>query len=116
VQAALQHGRLLACQINNALTPVAFKWSDSPPLCSSGDLGEAEACCQRVAGQGEPMAMILEFRTRHVPAEPSEREESAGAQIIIFPGVRRERHVVQTAKPARRARGRPKRDRLELPD
>ncbi len=65
------------------------------------------------------MAMILEFRTRHASAEPSDREEKAGAQIIIFPGIRRERHGAQSAqstKPARRARARPKRDRLELPD
>ena len=62
------------------------------------------------------MAMILEFRSRHAPAEPSDREETAGAQIIIFPGIRRERHVAQAAKPARRGKARPKRDRLELPD
>jgi hypothetical protein len=60
--------------------------------------------------------MILEFRSRHAPAEPSEREETAGAQIIIFPGIRRERHTAQAAKPARRGKSRPKRDRLELPD
>ena len=81
-----------------------------------GRLGEAEARGQRVAGQGEPMAMILEFRTRSAAAEPSEREETAGAQIIIFPGIRRERHVAQAVKPARRGKARPKRDRLELPD
>jgi hypothetical protein len=63
------------------------------------------------------MAMILEFRTRSAPAEPSEREEAAGAQIIIFPGIRRERHTAAAAtKPARRGKARPKRDRLELPD
>jgi hypothetical protein len=62
--------------------------------------------------------MILEFRTRHAPAEPSDREETAGAQIIIFPGIRRERHAAASvmAKPARRGKTRPKRDRLELPD
>jgi hypothetical protein len=65
------------------------------------------------------MAMILEFRTRHASAESSEREETPGAQIIIFPGIRRERHAAAaagTAKPARRSKTRPKRDRLELPD
>jgi hypothetical protein len=85
-------------------------------LCTSGDLGEAEARGQRVTGQGEPMAMILEFRTRPAVAETSEREEKAGAEIIIFPGIRRERHAAQAAKPARRGKARPKRDRLELPD
>jgi hypothetical protein len=43
-----------------------------------------------------------------------------GAQIIIFPGVRRERHgepALQAAKTQRRRdKARPKRDRLELPD
>ncbi len=66
------------------------------------------------------MAMILEFRTRHAPAESSEREETPGAQIIIFPGIRRERHAAAaaagSARPARRGKARPKRDRLELPD
>jgi hypothetical protein len=66
------------------------------------------------------MAMILEFRSRHAAAEPSDREETAGAQIIIFPGIRRERHAAASAaaaaKPARRGKTRPKRDRLELPD
>jgi hypothetical protein len=62
--------------------------------------------------------MILEFRTRSASAEPNEREETAGAQIIIFPGIRRERHTstVAASKPARRSKARPKRDRLELPD
>jgi hypothetical protein len=63
--------------------------------------------------------MILEFRSRSASAEPSEREETAGAQIIIFPGIRRERHTGTAAvasKPARRGKARPKRDRLELPD
>ena len=62
--------------------------------------------------------MILEFRSRSASAEPSEREETAGAQIIIFPGIRRERHtgVAAATKPVRRGKARPKRDRLELPD
>ena len=65
------------------------------------------------------MAMILEFRTRHATAEASDREETPSAQIIIFPGIRRERHAaaaIGTAKPVRRGKSRPKRDRLELPD
>ena len=72
------------------------------------------------------MAMILDFRSRpdaalqaeqpapHKRPEPHERAEPVGAQIIIFPGVRRERHA-EAPKPPRRKKG-PKRDRLELPD
>lgn len=76
------------------------------------------------------MAMILDFRSRtdtrtevqldqseHQSERPSERmgrETPAGAQIIIFPGVRRERHA-EAPKPQRRRKA-PKRDHLELPD
>ena len=76
------------------------------------------------------MAMILDFRSRSdarpeqqtasqsesqsAASEPSNRAEPIGAQIIIFPGVRRERHA-EAPKPPRR-KSRPKRDRLELPD
>jgi hypothetical protein len=66
------------------------------------------------------MAHILEFRSGALRAEPEiEVPPSGGAQIIIFPGVRIERHVEPEevrAKPRKRERGRPKRDRLELPD
>jgi hypothetical protein len=62
--------------------------------------------------------MILDFRSRPESQlerpEPREAAEPVGAQIIIFPGVRRERHA-EAPKPQRR-RNRPKRDRLELPD
>jgi len=68
------------------------------------------------------MAMILDFRSRSDArsesqverTEPREQAEPIGAQIIIFPGVRRERHA-EAPKPQRR-KSRPKRDRLELPD
>ena len=64
------------------------------------------------------MAMILDFRSRPeqqvARPEAPEQAEPAGAQIIIFPGVRRERHA-EAPKPPRR-KSRPKRDRLELPD
>lgn len=68
------------------------------------------------------MAMILDFRSRpearpEAQAEqpaPRDRVEPIGAQIIIFPGVRRERQA-EGPKPPRR-KSRPKRDRLELPD
>ena len=67
------------------------------------------------------MAHIVEFRSNVVRAEPDcEPVQQGGAQIIIFPGVRIERHAEpeaeQQARPRRRERGRPKRDRLELLD
>jgi hypothetical protein len=58
--------------------------------------------------------MILDFRSRNARAEPRDRGETNSAEIIIFPGVRRERNG-DPPKPPRRRRG-PKRDRLELPD
>lgn len=67
------------------------------------------------AAQGEPMAMILEFRGLSRD-EPLEAAEPRSAQIIIFPGVRRERHAEPAQKVRRRERARPKRDMLELPD
>lgn len=78
------------------------------------------------------MAHILEFRSSVLRAEPEaecEPVRQGGAQIIIFPGVRIERHAEPQqaearsefraepqARPRRRERGRPKRDRLELLD
>ena len=59
------------------------------------------------------MAMILDFRSRNARTEARGSAE-AGAEIIIFPGVRRERQT-DPPKPARRKKA-PKRDRLELPD
>lgn len=61
------------------------------------------------------MALILDFRSYSPRPEAREPEGRDGAEIIIFPGVRRERHA-EPQKPARRSRARPKRDRLELPD
>ena len=61
------------------------------------------------------MAMILEFRSSVSRAEASEHTPRRAAEIIIFPGVRRERHA-EAPKPRRREKARPKRDRLELPD
>jgi hypothetical protein len=60
------------------------------------------------------MALILEFRGLSRD-EQREAPEPRSAQIIIFPGVRRERHAEQQ-KARRREKVRPKRDRLELPD
>jgi hypothetical protein len=58
--------------------------------------------------------MILEFRSSSRD-EPREAAAPRSAQIIIFPGVRRERHA-EPQKQRRREKVRPKRDRLELPD
>ena len=68
------------------------------------------------------MAMILDFRSRPESRPDSQidrpdsrdQAEPIGAQIIIFPGVRREHHA-EAPKPQRR-KSRPKRDRLELLD
>ena len=67
------------------------------------------------------MAHILEFRSNAERAEfDCEPARQRGAQIIIFPGVRIERHAEAAtepqAKPRRRERARPKRARLELLD
>jgi hypothetical protein len=61
------------------------------------------------------MAMILDFRSRNARPEAREPAEASGAEIIIFPGVRRERQTEAAPKAARRKKA-PKRDRLELPD
>lgn len=68
--------------------------------------------------------MILEFRSSQQRDEPREAAEPRSAEIIIFPGVRRERHaepaeameVAEAGKPRRREKARGKRDRLELPE
>ena len=71
------------------------------------------------------MAHILEFRCNAERGElDCEPMLQRSAQIIIFPGVRIERHAEPVAesvtepqaKPRRRERARAKRDRLELPD
>lgn len=71
------------------------------------------------------MAHILEFRCSAERVElDCEPMRQRSAQIIIFPGVRIERHAEPVnelaaeprAKARRRDRARPKRDRLELPD
>lgn len=70
------------------------------------------------------MSTVIEFRSPIGRAGPREDGPTAG-EIIIFPGVRRERHEAEaneleacedTSKPKRQTRGRPKRDRIELPD
>jgi hypothetical protein len=76
----------------------------------AGDRRREPAC-----GQGELMAMIIEFRSNAMRGDARDTAETTGAEIIIFPGVRRERPA-EDAKPRRREKGRPKRDRLELPD
>ncbi len=61
------------------------------------------------------MAHIVQFRTgtvrEAVEAEPRARES---AQIVIYPGVRRERHAESQSRPP--LKGPPERDILELPD
>jgi hypothetical protein len=59
--------------------------------------------------------MILEFRSGLSREEPREPTEVRSAEIIIFPGVRRERHT-EAPKQRKREKPKPKRDRLELPD
>jgi hypothetical protein len=62
------------------------------------------------------MAHIVPFRTTTArDAEEGEAGRAEGAQIVIFPGVRRERHAEQ---PADRSCGATdgKRDWLELPE
>lgn len=63
------------------------------------------------------MATIIEFRGSEARDAPRQLESKEG-EIIIFPGVRRERHAdeVEMAKPRKRERARPKRDRIELPE
>jgi hypothetical protein len=76
------------------------------------------------------MSTIVEFRSPIGRAGPRE-DGPTGGEIIIFPGVRRERHAQAQAeaeafaeagldaceaKPKRQSRARPKRDRIELPD
>ncbi|RTL71287.1 MAG: hypothetical protein EKK41_10820 [Hyphomicrobiales bacterium] len=73
------------------------------------------------------MAMIIEFRGQVPRGDVRSDDNKAQGEIIIFPGVRRERHAEPApaaasgdgdaeppAKPRRRAK--PKRDRIELPD
>jgi hypothetical protein len=63
------------------------------------------------------MAHIVQFRSVAARNEPgSEEQAQPGAQIIIFPGVRREYHAEMPPAPLRSERGQPQRDRLELPD
>jgi hypothetical protein len=62
------------------------------------------------------MAHIVQFRSGLARSEVAgEGEAQTGAQIIIFPGVRREYHAEPPAPP-RPETGEPKRDRLVLPD
>jgi hypothetical protein len=62
------------------------------------------------------MAHIVQFRTGLARSEPGgEGEGQDGAQIIIFPGVRREYHAEPPA-PRRPGTREPERDRLVLPD
>jgi hypothetical protein len=59
--------------------------------------------------------MIIDFRAHALRLEPRLEASTAGAEIIIFPGVRREREVDQPTS-RRKEKAPPKRDRLELPE
>ena len=59
--------------------------------------------------------MIIDFRAHALRLEPRLEASTTGAEIIIFPGVRRERQS-DPPKPCRKDKARLKRDRLELPD
>ena len=104
-------------QVNHLLTPGALKCLIRREVCALQAILWGTVAAHVAIGSGESMAHILEFRSSVIRAEPEcEPAREGGAQIIIFPGVRRERHAEQPAKPRRRERVRPKRDRLELPD
>jgi hypothetical protein len=63
------------------------------------------------------MAHIVQFRSTSARTEPGgEGDALDGAQIIIFPGVRRQYHAEMPAAPQGPDEERPKRDRLVLPD
>jgi hypothetical protein len=63
------------------------------------------------------MAQIVPFRMVSAREAPEiEPGSEGGAQIIIFPGVRRERHAETPAEPTRRTDPQPERDLLQLPD
>jgi len=61
------------------------------------------------------MAHIVQFRMVTVrEVAEAELRQSQGGQIVIFPGVRRERHAEPRGR--RPVKGPPERDILELPD
>lgn len=99
--------------INHLLTPGRLNLTIRYE-CAWSDPKGAEGCSRAAVGSGELMAHILEFRSSVAKPE-LEAVRTGGAEIIIFPGVRREHHDEAPAK-RRRERGRTKRDRLELPD
>lgn len=61
------------------------------------------------------MAHIVPFKTAAARAEETEVGRRGGAQIVIFPGVRRERHAEPPADQRNDPRD-PSRDWLELSD
>lgn len=64
------------------------------------------------------MATIIDFPASDGRTDLQQTAGRNAGEVIIFPGVRRERHGEATpaAKPRRRERGKPKRDRIELPE
>ena len=64
------------------------------------------------------MSSVIEFRGNAGRAGPRDDGRAAG-EVIIFPGIRRERHAGADEMPAKARRvgkAKPKRDRIELPD
>jgi hypothetical protein len=61
------------------------------------------------------MATILEFRVHAAKSQilAAERGQGLSAEVVIFPGVRYERHVEDQPATPRRSKSR-QRDRLEL--
>jgi hypothetical protein len=66
-------------------------------------------------GREHRMAHIVPFKTAAARAEEAAAGRPEGAQIVIFPGVRRERHAGPSADQPNAPRD-PNRDWLELPD
>jgi hypothetical protein len=100
--------------VNDPLTSAAVKWVRFAEIPWGARRRGAPAAGDG-RGQGD-IRMVIEFRVPEVQGEPRlQVGGTSGAEIIIFPGVRRERQTAPQ-NPGRREKARPKRDRLELPD
>jgi hypothetical protein len=83
---------------------------------------DQRAALPAAIGSGKSMAHIVQFRTGIERAAPEpEASPDRSADIIIFPGVRRERHSEPSTGPSTGPSrwpdaASPERDILELPD